>query len=263
MANSETTPLQGSSYQNSELNRFVGNLFSKENLDKAQTTAKTHLDQLAQSAREGDVSIRLLALLGGAALVIYSTLGFITHVLMLQFVRALVEIYTLVLGVIILVLESRQLHLPEAFLNRLYKYALFLKFVWGRGCLYFVAGSLQLTQGSLIDVGIGAFVMFVGALYIVVGRQTAQKLRDLRQNLYSEDTLRTKFREADTTGTGKLTMDQFRTLTASLGMNLHRREVEAAFLHLDRDDSGALSFEDFKNWWTNCGSEQFYGEMSV
>lgn len=169
---------------------------------------------------------------------------------MFQVVRSLFEIYAFIFGVVFLVLESRQLQIPEAFLNRLYKYALFVKFVWGRGCLYVFAGSMQLVQGGFLDIIVGGFVMFVGVVYVVVGHHTAKKLADLRQNLYSEDTLRAKFREADIEGNGSLTKEQFRTLTLGLGMDLSSSEAEAAFLHLGHD-TGFLTFEQFRSWWAN------------
>lgn len=252
---SETTPLRG--LNTNEGARFVTYMFQKENLEKAgavASVAKARLDELTRSAREGDISIRLLALLGGVALIAYSVLGFMQHILLFEIVKALIEIYAFALGLIIVILESRQLHLPESFLKSLYKYALFLKFVWGRGLLYFVAGSLQLSQGGIIDFVVGGFVMFVGALYIYVGQQTAIKLREMRKTLYSEQSLRTKFEESDREGKGKLTKEQFQDLIDRLGMHLNRRETEAAFLHISKD-AGALSFDDFGEWWANCDEE--------
>jgi len=205
---------------------------------------------LRQSANDGNVGMRILALLGGVSLFVASFLGFVGRILQLQLIRGLFEIYAFACAVVALVLESKQLQLPPACLRRLYQYALFLKFVWGRGCLYFVAGSFQLLQGGLFDFIVGAFVMFVGVVFVVVGRRTAKKLAELRQILYSEDTLRSKFQEADVDSTGSLSKDQFRTLLLSLGTRMTTNETEAAYMHLGQD-SGSLTYNQFRSWWAN------------
>jgi hypothetical protein len=127
-------------------------LFQPENLQQAQTVAASRLDDLRRSALDGHVSFRLLALTGGAALIVSALLGMASHLVFFQLTDVLIEGYVLVFGVIMIVLESKQAMLPESFELQLYKYALFLKFVWGRGCLYFVAGTLHMSLGSLTDV---------------------------------------------------------------------------------------------------------------
>jgi hypothetical protein len=249
---SEATPLNTPQATNglAEVKGFVSNLFSDENISKARTGITSSMEELRRNASDGNLSIRLLALLAGLALLFSSVTGIFSHFVTFDITGVLMEFYTLILSLVILVLESKQLNFPDSFMREVYKYALFLKFVWGRGCLYFVAGTLQLAQGNLLDYGIGGFVMLVGVLYIVVGRRTAQKLRDMRKNIYSEDTLRTKFREADTETKGALTLDQFKTLVSSLGMDLNGRQAVAAFEYMDKSQDGTLSFEEFKSWWT-------------
>ena len=274
MASTESTPLfQKSAAQGAlhDVNQVVSSLFTRENLANAGTAAKDRFQTLQQQARHGDFSIRLLAFLSGISLVILAGLGFLGLVLQFQITQAVLELYTLLLGIIMLLLESRgllrqhaassqdsataQQRLIDQVFKSIYKYALFLKFVWGRGGLYVVAGSLQLAQGgSLWSMGIGCFVMLVGVLYIIVGRVTARKLTLLRQSL-SEQTLRSKFREADTDGNGSLSLDNFQVLCEQLGLNLSRREREVAFLCMDRNDVGTVSFEDLQAWWVDWDDE--------
>lgn len=92
-------------------------------------------------------------------------------------------------------------------------------------------------------------MILVGITYIVVGKMTASKLSDLRKSLISEQDLRRKFQDADVNDTGTLTMGQFKNLTVNMGLNLSRREVEAAWMYLDKEDQGEISFEDFQSWW--------------
>lgn len=226
--------------------KIFGEVFSDTNV----SMAKEKLEELKKGMQDGDFSIRLLALVAAFAIVVSAFLGIFKDFFTLNFPGTLVEVYTLALGVIMLILESKQLNLPESFMNKIFHYALFLKFVWGRGILYLVAGTLQITQGSIIDYGVGGFCAFCGIVYIIVGNKTANKMKILREALVSEDTLRAKFREADTKNTGSLDAEQFKKLTDSIGMNLNKRTSEAAFLHLDKSQNGKISYEEFKQWWT-------------
>ena len=89
----------------------------------------------------------------------------------------------------------------------------------------------------------------LGIVYIVVGKRTAKKLRELRSEILSPMQLRSKFNDADVNNTGKLTMAQFKTLTDSVGLDMNRRETEAAFLCMDKNEDAYLTFDEFESWW--------------
>ena len=252
MPTSESTPLQGKDSSGSlSSSRFLSNLLgNSESLSNVANVAQARLQDVQEAVKDGNFSLRLMALLGGLGLVVASVFGFLNRVLSLNIFSALIELYTCAGGFVILILEARLLNLPERFLENLYKYALFLKFVWGRGCLYFIVGTLQFMQGNVLDIAVGSFVMLVGALYIHSGRQAAEKLKDIRKNLYSEQTLRSKFEEADRDGDGGLTKEEFETLITEMGVVLNRREVEAAYLHLSQD-TGSLTFNRFRSWFAD------------
>jgi hypothetical protein len=115
-----------------------------ENASWAGKLATDKIAEVKQMARDGDLSIRLLAQLGGLAMMFLSIMGFIMKIVNMEFLGALVEVYTFLMGLVVIILESKAF--PRRFEQSLNKYCLFLRFVWGRGCLYFVAGSLQATQ---------------------------------------------------------------------------------------------------------------------
>ena len=94
-------------------------------------------------------------------------------------------------------------------------------------------------------------MILVGITYIVVGRMTAGKLSDLRKSLISPDELKNKFQEVDVDQSGTITMGQFKNLTVNMGLDLNRREVEAAWMYLDKDDVGEISYEEFLSWWSS------------
>jgi hypothetical protein len=171
MSSGESTPLVSGSSGGGPLddvNRFVSNIFSKENLDRAKenlgiagNAAMGQLNNLQRSASEGDFSIRLLALVAGVLLVVSAFFSFFELLLSFKLSNAILEIYTFGLGLIILLLEShghlrkqqqrlsteerQQMSTQVNFLDNLFrnvfKYVMLLKFVWGRGCLYFVSVS--------------------------------------------------------------------------------------------------------------------------
>ena len=91
----------------------------------------------------------------------------------------------------------------------------------------------------------------VGTLYIVVGNNTAKKLKAIRKSFYSENSLRSKFQIANVEGDG-LNLKQFRFLCEDLGLDLNRRETEAAFGSIQNTGDEAndkLSYQEFKSWW--------------
>jgi hypothetical protein len=206
--------------------------------------------ELRVMARQGDFSIRILALFGGVAMCIVSAFGFVSTILHFHGISALIEVYTFAMGVIVILLESSKMpFIKDSFRLQVNKYALFLKFVWGRGILFFVAGTLELTQTGLADMIVGCYMCLLGILYIYYGQATAKKMRTLRQELYSPLQLRSKFNDADKDGNGTLTMGQFKALTDSMGLDMNRRETEAAFMCMDKNDDSVLTFDEFQSWW--------------
>lgn len=126
------------------------------------------------------------------------------------------------------------------YLEKLLKYVLFFKFIWGRGCLYALAGTLQMTQGSLMDLIMGSYMFVVGVRFVLLGYLTAQKVAAVGRRTFSTSELRTKFRLANSDNkSGKLNLEH----------SLSKREKEIAFLYLDTGDVGTLSFDEFQAWF--------------
>ena len=224
----ETTPLNSSAMMQS-----VNNMFTAKNMSVVSSVAQEKWIEVRNSMEDGQVSIRLMALFSATALIVSSTFGLLGTIVSFNISETIIEIYSIVLGVIMILLESKQLNLPQQYLDKLYHYALFLKYVWGRGILYLFAGSLHLLlQGSILD-------------YIAT-----KKLQELRKSLHSDAQIKHKFTAADTTKKG-LTLDQFKTLTDQLGLDLNHREAEVIFLHLDKSADGLLTFQEFQGWWTD------------
>jgi Ca2+-binding EF-hand superfamily protein len=94
-------------------------------------------------------------------------------------------------------------------------------------------------------------MILVGVVYIYVGWRTANKLSDLKKSLISEKELRSRFQECDLEQSGTITKGQFKNLTNHMGLDLNRRELEAAWMYLDKQDAGEITYEEFQTWWVN------------
>ena len=243
---SETTPLNATAMMQS-----VNNMFTGKNMSVISSVAQEKWIEVRNSVEDGQVSIRLMALLSATALILSSALGLLGAILSFNISETIIEIYSMALGVIMILLESKQLNLPQKYLDRLYHYALFLKYVWGRGILYLITGSLHLLlQGSILDYIVGGLIVLVGVVYIIVGKMATKKLKDLRKSLHSDSQLKNKFMAVDTTNKG-LTLDQFKILSDQLGLDLNHREAEVIFIHLDKSADGLLTYQEFQGWWTD------------
>mmetsp|Transcript_24248 Transcript_24248/g.57415 ORF Transcript_24248/g.57415 Transcript_24248/m.57415 type:complete len:293 (-) Transcript_24248:209-1087(-) len=250
--------------------------FTKENFEAAGQFTKEKASELKREAQDGDNSLRFLALMGGMASIVVGILELVTRFMRLDIVGALIDLYIILLGVLVVLLEGKKMFLSAGAVEKIHKYALFLRFVWGRGAIYFVCGTLMLYQIDLLNLIVGCYMCFVGGLYIFVGQRTATKLKSLRKSIYSEHDLRTKYLQADINGDG-LNLQQFRGLCVSLGLDLTRRETEAAFQHIQNKSKtttssataataaststeAKLTYEDFQQWWSSTEAEDVIDE---
>ena len=239
----ETTPLAA-------VGAAAKNILTRENTDRAMTFAREELGKLGESAKRGDLSIRALALMGGIAMCVTAILGLMGRFVTLHWIRAIMYVYLIVLGLLVIFLEGKRFaKLPPTVNEGIRKYAYFLDFIWGRGCLYFFIGSLQMSQASVVDCAVGGYMCIVGVTYIVMGRRTAKKLAELRKNLYSESQLREKFSAADVENRNTINCDQFRGLLQQFGIVLNVTEAETAFLQIEKTEDERISFEQFAHWW--------------
>jgi uncharacterized membrane protein YuzA (DUF378 family) len=251
-----TTPNNNKNNNNSNmadtLAQFAKSTFTKQNIEAATIYTKEKAVELKQQAQDGDHSLRFLGIIAGLGCIVVGFLELITRFMRFDLVGALIDFYIIVLGFIVFMLEGKHSLLPAQFVDNVNKYALFLKFLWGRGALYFVIGTIQLYQFDLLNLIAGGYMCVVGVVYILVGKRTAAKLRTLRKYMYSEQTMREQFNEADVERDG-LDVAQFRTLCFNLGLDLTQRECEAAFGRIkSKSNSQRLKYEDFQAWWNEA-----------
>lgn len=245
----EKTPLSSTA-----ASAIASSVFTRDNANAAGTFAKEQAEEVKRLASEGDFSIRLFAMFGGLAMVVSSVLGFVGRVLTFHWLNAVISVYTFILGIIMVMLEGKRIPFSGRLESGLYKYALFLKFVWGRGIVYFIGGTLEISSGGILELFVGSFVCFVGLAFVVVGRRSAKKLALLKTSQFSESTLRAEFASAANSG-DYVSMSQFKTLVENLNIDFNRRELEAAFMQVEKADRDRLTYIEFKNWWDETDHE--------
>jgi hypothetical protein len=236
-------------------------LMSLQKVSAATTFAKDRVAEFQENLNEGSWSLRILASVGALAMIIITALGIGADILGLNGVSVIFGVYGFFLGIVIIVLEyGKQIPCIGSRLETsLYTNARFLKFVWGRGCLLFFAGTVELAQNDVINDILGCYLCLVGIVFILVGRSAAKKMEAARKATFTPEQIQKLFNDADKDGKGSLSRDQFSELTKELGMDLTRREVESAFRQLDWTNEGHLKYDDVLHWWNNevAGTDSF------
>jgi len=168
-------------------------------------------------------------------------------------------IYTLLFGVLICILEGQ--FIKKESLNSIRTAILeglpILKYLWGRGVLYMLSGSLQLSHISSMNVLSGAFLIGVGFLFVVIGINTRRRLRKLKKSLKDEKVLKRQFNRFDRDGDGVLDMDEFGAFVANLtGDDMDEDELEGTFGVIDRQGNGYVTLKELQAWLKGFKEEE-------
>jgi hypothetical protein len=125
-----------------------------------------------------------------------------------------------------------------------------LRFVWGRGILYIVTGTINVAQTWMITMASGVFMIAVGIIAIFVGVHASRKFAALRSSLADESYLLLLFSYYDSDHDGYLEAYQFTNLLSYLGMEVDDRYALKAFDAIDRNGDRRITFDEFSRWWT-------------
>jgi len=131
----------------------VANETSPLNAEHAKEKAKevgTKALAYAKTVANGNGSIRVMALIGGSALVVDSVSSYTTNLMAFQYGAALINFYAMFLGLSAIIMESDKEAIPyDAMLReKIGKNLGILRSVTGRGLFYGIAGTLEMTAVS-------------------------------------------------------------------------------------------------------------------
>lgn len=225
---------------------------AKEVTEKTVEVTKKTVDAFTKkvSSAKGDapLSFRLMVVLGGTAMIVTNIFSIIGSFLTLNLTGAIISLYCTIFGLVIVILESGT-SMPESFESSIHEYAKFLEFTWGRGLLYILAGTLQLSDWGLIDLIVGWLMTILGLVAIIVGLATAKKLKELKAAIANEEDLKKRWAEADADGDGSLDAKELYDFAEKAGLKVSKYEIATAFSTIDKNFDDLLQFEEFYEWW--------------
>jgi len=234
----EDTPLQSSSS-------------SKTNENKVKEGAR----KLFNITREGPLSFRILAFLGGIGMIVAGLIDIIADsIVTFNPAGLLVALYAFIFGILICAIEGKRFDIPDHIEKTAKFYFRILDYTWGRGGLYAFAGSLLHTQPSKVNVGVGVYMIFVGVVALISSLAAGKKLAEVREALDSKRELRNMFDMHDADGNGSLKPAEFAGLCSDLGVVVSYQELVACFNAIDKNDDDKVTYDEMVAWWRSWGS---------
>ena len=198
---------------------------------------------------EGPLSFRSFAFVGGFFMILASCLDFIETEE--EPVQRLITLNLLLVGFITIQIEGRPFHMQLPFLyDGICLFFSFVKFVWGRGFLYFVSGCFQFFLFSKYNMISGVYFMLLGAFSVVFGYKASVRLAGLRNSIQSKDEIKFMFHSFDKDRDGYLNSEEFRELLMAMGQNLEHNDFVAAMSAVDTENNQMISYKNLEDWWT-------------
>lgn len=227
-------------------------LLAKMSGPASEVTAR--LKSLRDELTGASWAIRTIANLAAVSMTVAGAFSVLT-LLSLKPLQALIEVYTLLAGLLAISIEGtftfRRFQEADSWA---YKFAPGLFTLTGRATFYIFFGSLLVAQfPSLLDFGVGCYVVFAGITLLLAGARASHKLNALRGSLADEAALRKAFKKADKDGNNALSVEELAKLCEELGAGMERKELEATLFMLDKDRNGKVEFEEFFGWWKSHG----------
>eukprot|EP00979_Chaetoceros_neogracilis_P018082 scaffold10550_cov271-Chaetoceros_neogracile.AAC.61 len=210
-------------------------------------------------SKEGNINFRILAFAGGLSVLLTSSLSIAICIAHLGILEMITYMYTFLFGVLICILEGQ--FIKNESVNNIRNAVLeglpILKYLWGRGVLYMLSGSLQLSHISSMSVLSGAFLIAVGFLFVVVGMNTRRRLKKLKRSLKDVRVLKRHFNRFDRDGDGVLDMDEFGAFVANLtGEDMDEDELEGTFGVIDTQGKEYVTLEELQSWLKGYKKEE-------
>ena len=239
--------LHGSPIRKNDINSLDGNVIL------------FRIDQMRHLATDGPLSYRALSFAGGGGMVITSFSDWISNIDESSSTKSLISIQTFLFGILFCILELPLCWFYRGKINKirahLYDQIRCLRFLLGRGIIYFFAGSLQFSQMNAVDMACGGFMMFVGLISIIVGKSTARRFHRLKMAIFEESFIKNEFHRLEKDGV--ITWKQFPLFIRSIGLEFGKNEFKNAFREMDWNEDQKISLEEFKRWWDYYLVEDF------
>ena len=197
---------------------------------------------------EGPLSFRSFGFFGGFFMLLSSILDF-TENDEDSYAR-LVTFNLWLIGFICIQIEGRPFHMQIPLVyNLICLFFSFLKYVWGRGFLYFLAGCFQFFLFTKYNIICGIYFMLLGVFSIIFGYRASVRLAALRNSVHNKDEIKFMFHSFDKDRDGFLNTDEFREMLIAMGQGVDHNDFVAAMSAVDIDNKQMISYADLEAWW--------------
>jgi hypothetical protein len=197
---------------------------------------------------EGPLSFRSFAFFGGFFMILASVLDFVETEE--EPVQRLITFNLWLVGFITIQVEGRPFHMQVPFLyNGICLFFSFVRYVWGRGFLYFISGCFQFFLFTKYNMISGVYFMLLGTFSIVFGYKASVRLAGLRNSIQTKEEIKFMFHSFDKDRDGYLNSEEFRELLMAMGQNLEHNDFVAAMSAVDSDNNQMISYKDLETWW--------------
>jgi len=241
--------------------------------DKAKEIASQaffRMKEISQKAIDGDLNIRLLAILSAVCVLVTSITSITGRLITLHFVNAVIDFYTACFCLIVISIETNEkdciyfggsiIRSIHGFMSKNFQ---FFDHITGRGVFYFFIGTLKITQPGLFSLLSGILMSVIGAMYCYFGHRASQVLKKSQVQFRSKEELKLLFHDTDHDNSGTIDLDEFKCLIQVLGLQLNKREMELAFMIMDKTQSQTIGFDEFTEFWERSKNDNPYLDFLV
>lgn len=230
----------------------------KEVATEAASEALTKMKTLSDKLVNGDMHIRVMAILAAVFVLVTSLSDIFIRMLTLHFVNAVIDVYTAFFCLIVISIETNEndviafagsmIRSIHAFMAKNFQ---IFDYITGRGAFYFFIGTLKVTQHGLLSLISGILMSVTGLMYCYFGYRAAKMMKASHSEIKTEEDLKSLFDTADADSSGHIDLEEYKCLIQILGIALNKRETELAFMLMDKDGSGTIGFDEFSEFWNS------------
>lgn len=204
---------------------------------------------------EGPLSFRSLGFVGGFFMILATALDMLEN--MENILETSVSIFLFITGLIIIQLEARPFYMQsECIYRSICQLFSSLRYVWGRGFLYLVSGTMQLLLFSKWCMASGIYFILLGIFSVAFGYRASLKLCALRNSIGTKDEIKFMFHSFDSNRDGYLDMEEFRAMLRAMDQNLNNNDFVAAIAAIDLDNKQKISYDDLEAWWEGYNEDE-------
>eukprot|EP00640_Fibrocapsa_japonica_P002541 CAMPEP_0113938090 /NCGR_PEP_ID=MMETSP1339-20121228/4498_1 /TAXON_ID=94617 /ORGANISM="Fibrocapsa japonica" /LENGTH=256 /DNA_ID=CAMNT_0000941027 /DNA_START=104 /DNA_END=874 /DNA_ORIENTATION=+ /assembly_acc=CAM_ASM_000762 len=225
------------------------------------TGLAAQLQNLTNEATLGSGVVRTLAFAGGCYMAGMGGLQFFLRFLSLNAVTALMTIYIILFGLVLMALEGTEKVFKPEWKQKIFDQAKFLQFNWGRGGFIIFCGlSLSLTA-SWIDILASLYMLGLGGYMVYIGVKSHRQLQETKKQLKDENMVSQKFKQFDADGNGTLDTREFTKFCQDLGIKLSLPELEVALRQMDTNGNGTIELSELIAWYNDLHPDK-HGQHS-